>query len=106
MLGYTTEKIVNAFYSGAIPIYYGNESINGLFNKEAFVNVGDFESLEKCVDYVVNMTDSQRKYMMEQPIYNPKSDIINLLNDEYNLTNDNKILKIYLAKLKKFIESS
>jgi hypothetical protein len=106
VLGYTTEKILNAFYSGAIPIYYGNENVNDLFNKEAFINVSDFESLEKCVDYVLNITDNEREYIMKQPIYNSKSDIINLLNNEYNLKNDNKILKKYLAKLKEFIEES
>ena len=85
VLGYTTEKIINAFYSGAIPIYYGNKNINNLFNKKAFINVSDFENLGKCVDYVLNITDQQRKYMMSQPIYNSKSNIINLFNNEYNL---------------------
>ena len=35
--GYVTEKIVNAFLSGAVPIYWGTEEIFNLFNKDAFI---------------------------------------------------------------------
>ena len=30
--GYITEKILNAFTSGAIPIYWGSSNINQFFN--------------------------------------------------------------------------
>ena len=35
--GYVTEKIVNAFLFGAIPIYYGSNDVYKLFNKRAFI---------------------------------------------------------------------
>ena len=40
--GYVTEKILNAFYSGAIPIFYGDRSVLEYFNKDAFIYVNDF----------------------------------------------------------------
>ena len=43
--GYITEKILNAFLGGAIPIYYGTEEVFDVFNRDAFVyyNVSDPE---------------------------------------------------------------
>jgi len=41
-IGYTTEKLLNAFYANVIPIYYGNPEVVLDFNKEAFINVHDF----------------------------------------------------------------
>jgi hypothetical protein len=35
--GYITEKIINAFLGGCIPIYYGTEEIFDIFNRNAFV---------------------------------------------------------------------
>lgn len=92
--GYVTEKIINAFYSGAIPIYWGSNNINDFFNPESFINVNNFDSFEDCVDYVVNMTDDEIYHMSKQNIYQ-NNDLINLINDDYNNKNDNKILKKY-----------
>merc|ERR1719163_703824 len=33
---YVTEKIVNAFASGSIPVYYGTTEVFQLFNRDAF----------------------------------------------------------------------
>ncbi len=35
--GYITEKILNAFLAGCIPIYYGTTEIFDIFNKKAFI---------------------------------------------------------------------
>lgn len=40
--GYTTEKIVQAFAAGCIPIYWGDPSVSKVFNPKAFINVQDF----------------------------------------------------------------
>lgn len=92
--GYVTEKIINAFYSGAIPIYWGSNNINDFFNPKSFINVNNFDSLQDCVDYVINMTDDEIYHMSKQNIYQ-KNDLINLINQDYNNKNDNKTLKKY-----------
>jgi alpha(1,3/1,4) fucosyltransferase len=52
--GYTTEKIVDAFIAGTVPIYYGNPLIYKEFNPKAFVNVesnNDYlETLERIIE--------------------------------------------------------
>ena len=35
--GYVSEKILNAFFAGGIPIYYGSLEVFDIFNKRAFV---------------------------------------------------------------------
>ncbi len=37
MSGYVSEKIVNAFAAGSIPIYYGTTDIFKIFNHRAFI---------------------------------------------------------------------
>jgi hypothetical protein len=101
--GYITEKIVNAFYSGAIPIYWGCSTINNYFNKNAFINVDDFSSYEECVKYVNNLDEATIQKMSSEPIYNPESELVNLLNDEYNSTHTNKTYELYLSKFKEFL---
>jgi hypothetical protein len=97
--GYITEKIVNAFYSGAIPIYWGSSTITEFFNERAFLNVSNFPSLEKCVEYAVNMNEAERAKMLAEPIYK-QSDLLNIFNTNYQ---PNPVLNNYLDKLRKFI---
>lgn len=42
----------------------------------SFIDVSDFNSLEECVKYVINLDIEKIHWMMEQPIYN--EDVINL----------------------------
>ena len=101
--GYVTEKIVNAFYSGAIPIYWGSSNINDFFNKNAFINVNDYDSFDDCINYILTMDELSIIQMQSEPIYNTENEIINLLNNDYNLKNENKTLKSYLEKLNLFL---
>jgi len=103
-IGYVTEKIVNAFHSGAIPIYWGAADINNYFNKKAFINVDNFSSFEKCVEYVINMSEDARKRMLSEPIYNETNDLIHLMDEEYNKRNVNVTLNTYTEKLKNFLQ--
>jgi hypothetical protein len=40
--GYYTEKVPEAFACGCIPIGWADQNIRGDFNKEAFINLGDY----------------------------------------------------------------
>ena len=98
--GYVTEKIMNAFHSGAIPIYWGTSYVKKLFNEKAFIYVNDFSSLQECVDFVVNMSDEDREKMMNEPIYHPTNEVIHLMDDEFNKKYGNKTLDNYIKKMK------
>ena len=44
--GFVTEKIVDAFYADTIPVYYGSPTVTDIFNRDAFINVADFDSFD------------------------------------------------------------
>ena len=102
--GYVTEKIVNAFYSGSIPIYWGSSNINEFFNRDAFINVNDFNSFSECIDYVLSLNDVQIQEMTSVPFLKENNDIINMIKGENN--DKNQTLHIYAEKLKNTISQS
>lgn len=69
--GYITEKIINAFKSGAIPIYWGTDMAKKLFNPKAFINVSDFDSFESCCDYVLELDKNPQmiENMKNEPVF-------------------------------------
>ncbi len=50
--GYVTEKILDAYFSHTIPIYWGSPSVAKDFNPKSFVNVCDFKDFDEAIDYV------------------------------------------------------
>jgi len=68
--GYTTEKIVQAFASRSIPIYYGNPNIGNEFNEKAFINCHNYQNLDEVVEKVklVDNNDQIFNEMINEPI--------------------------------------
>jgi len=69
-IGYVTEKIVNAFLSGSIPIYWGSSTtVNRFFNPRAFINWGRFGSDEEAADFVyrVSTNASMARAILAEP---------------------------------------
>ena len=70
--GYITEKIINAYEGGAIPIFWGHsETASRFFNPKSYIDVSDFNSLEEARDYIVDILNSQKKLeeYLNQPMY-------------------------------------
>ena len=59
--GYITEKIVNAFLAGAIPIYIGAPDIAAHFDPRSFVNCNEL-SLEECASEVRRIENNEELY--------------------------------------------
>ncbi len=67
------EKIFHAYFSGAIPLFYGNPQIlNEKFNPETFINLHDYENdLDSFLDLIKRIDNDDnlyRKYI-ESPMY-------------------------------------
>lgn len=73
--GYITEKIANAYDSGAIPIYWGTDYVKELFNIESFVYVNDYPSFEECAKDIISIANDPIRYekMRNAPIFNTNS---------------------------------
>lgn len=83
--GYTTEKIMEAFASETVPIYWGNPDIAKEFNPKAFVNCHDFESFDEALEYVKKIDQDDELYleMVKSPILAEGSKATECLNGHY-----------------------
>lgn len=67
--GFVTEKITDAFCTNSIPIYYGSSYVKKEFNTEAFVYLGDCNTVEEGLEKVIEIDQNDEKYlsMLMQP---------------------------------------
>ncbi|GAA8080716.1 glycosyltransferase family 10 [Helicobacter pylori] len=61
--GYVTEKILDAYFSHTIPIYWGSPSVAKDFNPKSFVNVHDFNNFDEAIDYIRYLHVHQNAYL-------------------------------------------
>ena len=68
--GYVTEKPLEAWVSGCIPLWWGIDSA-GLLNQNAIVNAACFDSLDVFVDAVgeINLDSSRLERMGSEPLF-------------------------------------
>lgn len=69
--GYATEKIVQAWAGGTIPIYWGDPTIAEQFNEKAFINCHNFDNTEAVIEEIKQINEDERRYlqMQKEPIY-------------------------------------
>ena len=53
--GYISEKIIECFVAGTIPIYYGAYDINQFIPKNCFIDYNDFKNLNELNSYLINL---------------------------------------------------
>jgi hypothetical protein len=87
--GYVTEKPVEAYLCGAIPLYYGIDSF-GYLNKQAIINLNDSYSLENWLECVENhhRDDSIYAETFTQKLLNKTPDLnelISFLRKRFNI---------------------
>lgn len=61
--GYTTEKLVEAFAAGGIPIYWGDPEVNKYFNEKAFINVSNYSTIDEAVEKIKEVDNNTELYM-------------------------------------------
>ncbi|MBQ3194504.1 MAG: hypothetical protein IJB59_13150 [Oscillospiraceae bacterium] len=68
--GFVTEKLMDAFYADTIPVYFGSPTAAEIFNKDAFINVADYESFDAAIEKIKELDQDDEKYlaMLRQPI--------------------------------------
>ena len=73
--GYVTEKILNAFLAGAVPIYWGSSTAVEIFNLNSFVWVNQYPDIKGAIDRILGLTQHENQYqqMLSEPILNPGS---------------------------------
>lgn len=69
--GYCTEKLLQAYAYGTVPIYYGDETAVRDFNPKAFINVNDFKTLDEAVAFIEKIDKDDEAYlkMYKEPLF-------------------------------------
>lgn len=61
--GYCTEKLMEAFAAGTIPIYWGDPNVAKDFNPDAFINAHDYASFDEVVERVKEIDQNDDLYL-------------------------------------------
>ena len=69
--GYITEKIMNVYRGGAIPIYWGTSKVKEIFNPDSFIYVNGYESFQKCAEDIMNIVNDKERLgkLQQAPIF-------------------------------------
>jgi hypothetical protein len=80
--GYTTEKLIDAWMAGCVPIYWGDERLGDDLNTKCFIHARDFDSWEALADHVMELDQTPGLYeaYLKQPLLN-KGGLPNELTD-------------------------
>lgn len=84
-IGYTSEKIMEAFAGRTVPIYWGDPEVACEFNPDAFINCHDFASFEEVLEYVksIDKDDEAFMKMLKAPIFREDSRSKEYLRENY-----------------------
>ena len=64
--GHITEKIIDCFVAGIIPIYLGPENINYFIPKDTFINMRDFKSWQDLNDCLLSFSKKDAQKMLQK----------------------------------------
>lgn len=70
--GYVTEKIVQAFLAGSVPIYWGDPLVVEDFNPGSFINAHAFSRFEELIEFVAWVDQNTTAYnslRLSPPLY-------------------------------------
>ena len=73
--GYLSEKIVDSFRAGTIPIYYGDYMIEEYINPKTYILVKGDKDMEEKIEYIKKIDNNDTLYrsiMKENPIIDYK----------------------------------
>ena len=60
--GYVTEKIIDSFISGTIPIYYGSYLVEEYINPKAYIYVKGLEDIKEKIEYIKKIDNDDELY--------------------------------------------
>ncbi|MBI1866407.1 MAG: hypothetical protein HY005_01210 [Candidatus Staskawiczbacteria bacterium] len=81
--GYITEKIMDCFLGGCVPIYLGAQNIADHIPKDTFIDKRSFDSYEKLYAYIKHMPNKEYQNYLDNIGAFLKSDKAHLFSAEY-----------------------
>ena len=93
--GYVTEKLIDAYAGGCIPLYSGTISVSEEFNSGAFINYRTFNSMAEFIGQVKYVDNNSQVYtnMYGQPLLRHKPSLNHALAFMHNIMGNIKNAK-------------
>ncbi len=66
--GYVTEKLLDAYVCGTVPLYWGLLGNEPYINRASFINAADFQSISDFASYVANLSDQEFRDVQAAPL--------------------------------------
>ncbi|SOC80347.1 Glycosyltransferase family 10 (fucosyltransferase) C-term [Salinimicrobium sediminis] len=81
--GYTTEKLMHAYITNTIPIYWGNPEVTKDFNSKSLINCHEFKTFKEVIERVkeIDQNDELALQMLNEPPL-PRNEIPENLKEE------------------------
>ena len=70
--GYISEKIIDSFRAGTIPIYYGDYMVDEYINNKAFILIKGEKDLKNKIEYIKRIDNDDKLYqsILNENIFN------------------------------------
>ena len=83
--GYTTEKIIDSFAAGTVPIYWGDPLITELFDEGTFINCNNMKSPDELIKLIKELEKDDKRYrqMLNTPILKENGLLDKMLKESY-----------------------
>ena len=80
--GYITEKLIEAWFAGTIPIWSGSILSKGFINQNSFINYQNFNEMGKFIQKIIRLDQNFEEYidMYQQPLLLKKPEIKPIIN--------------------------
>ena len=81
--GYTTEKIIDAFLAGTIPIYYGDYMVDDYINPKTYILIRDYRDMKKKIDYIKKIDNDDNLYrsILKEKVFIDDFFVDNIINE-------------------------
>ena len=60
--GYATEKIIDSYLAGTIPIYYGDYTIDEYINPKSYILIRDRDDIQEKIEYIKKIDNDDELY--------------------------------------------
>ena len=61
--GYISEKIIDSFISGTLPIYYGDYNLDEYINPKSYILIKNEKNIKKKIEYIKEIDHDDKKYL-------------------------------------------
>lgn len=80
---YITEKLINAYHAGCIPIYWGSDTVSEELNENCMINFNKMSSHDELIDKIREIDNDENLYkrMLQEPLLKDNKFDINYSSD-------------------------